>query len=372
MRYGIYMVSSIIRLISFIAFLIFLLPISPILAKIPTIDSFKANPPIHIRSNSITPMGLSPDKIKAIYHLPSSGGSGTIAIIGAYNSSSVEADLNIFSKQFSLPLCTAKNGCFELHKMSSPIRSNSGWATETALDTQWAHAIAPNAKILLVESKSASVKDLLDGISYAKNRSDVVSISMSWGGAEFSGEEKLDSYFQNSKGAVFFASSGDNGTGVQWPAVSPNVIGVGGTTFHFGADGNLTQETAWSGSGGGVSNYISIPNFQQLLNIKISSGKRAVPDVSFGADPNPGFSIYHKGWLNVGGTSAGAPQWAAIHALGKNFSNFSLYHDATGKKYTSYFRDIIKGVNGDCGSQCKAGKSYDTVTGLGSPLTTLY
>ncbi len=346
--------------------------VNPVFARVTSIDNFEARPPIHIRSNSITPNGLSPNQVKSIYHLPLSGGAGTIAIIGAYNSSSVEADLNVFSKQFNLPPCTIKNGCFEIHKMSSSIKPNSGWATETALDTQWAHAIAPNAKILLVETKSASGKDLLAGVSYAKNRNGVVSISMSWGGPEFSGENKLDSYFQSSKGAVFFASSGDNGNGVEWPAVSPNVIGVGGTTFHFGVDGNLTSETAWSGSGGGISNFVPLPSFQLLLKLKSFGTKRAVPDVSFGADPSPGFSIYHNGWLSVGGTSAGAPQWAAIHALGKNFSNTSLYHDAVGKKYASYFRDIIRGVNGDCGNQCQTGKSYDTVTGLGSPLTTLY
>ncbi len=256
--------------------------------------------------------------------------------------------------------------------MVSTIRSNSGWASETALDTQWAHAIAPNAKILLIEAKTASGKDLLQALNYAKNRSDVVSISMSWGGPEFAGEGKLDNNFTSSKGAIFFASSGDNGYGVEWPAVSPNVIGVGGTTFHFDSNGSLISETAWSGSGGGISSFIKSPDFQLAFDAKTFGGKRAVPDVSYGADPNPGFSIYHNGWLSVGGTSAGAPQWAAIHALGKDFSNTRLYHDAQTKRYSSYFRDIIRGVNGDCGSVCKAGKSYDTVTGLGSPLTTLY
>lgn len=339
-------------------------------AKAPALDSFYARPPIHIRSNSTAPQGLTPDQVKKIYHLPGSGGFGTIAIVGAFDDPSAESDLNVFSRQFNLPECTSSNGCFEKHKMSSSIKSDSGWEGETSLDTQWAHAIAPGAKILLVEAKSSGGKDLLSAVDYAKSQRGVVSVSMSWGGGEFAGESSLDSHFKSS-GIVFFASSGDSGFGVEWPAVSPNVIGVGGTTLHFGSGGALVSETAWSGSGGGVSSFISEPTFQKLLNLK-KSGKRAVPDVSFGADPNPGFSIYHNGWMSVGGTSAGAPQWAALHALGKNFTNLSLYKDASSKKYSSYFRDIIRGINGDCGKECKAGKEYDTVTGLGSPLTTLF
>lgn len=344
----------------------------PSLAKMPSIDTFQAKPPIHIRSNTSSPDGLSPAQVKKIYNLPSSGGKGTIAIIAAFDDPTAEQDLAVFDRQFSLSSCSNSNGCFEKHKMSSTVKTDKGWEEETALDTQWAHAIAPKAKILLVEAKSDSGKDLLAAVDYARKREGIVSISMSWGGPEFDGEISLDSHFSSSKGIVFFASSGDNGTGVEWPAVSSNVIGVGGTTLHFNSSGSLTSESAWSGSGGGISNFVSIPTFQQLLNLKLFSGKRAVPDVSFGADPNPGFSIYHNGWMSVGGTSAGSPQWAALHALGKNFTNRSLYKDATSKKYTSYFRDIIRGVNGDCGKQCKAGKSYDTVTGLGSPLTAIF
>jgi hypothetical protein len=96
-------------------------------------------------------------------------------------------------------------------------------------------------------------------------------------------------------------------------------------------------------------------------------GKRAVPDVSYNGDPSSGFAVYHDGWMVVGGTSAGAPQWAAIRALGKTITNTRLYTDAL--KSTGDFRDIFRGSNGDCGTFCTAHKNYDTVTGLGSPLT---
>jgi len=366
------MVSVILR-VSFLSLLgLIFVPylLYPVYAKTSSIDTFEARPPIHIRKSSqINPPGLSPDQVKAMYHLPQSGGSGTIAIIAGYDDPTVENDLNVFSKQFNLPACTSSNGCFEVHKIVSSTKANSGWEGETSLDTQWAHAIAPKAKILLVEAKTAGGKDLLAAVDYARKRADVVSISMSWGGQEFSSEETMDSYFKSSFGAVFFAASGDNGFGVQWPATSVNVIGVGGTTPHF-SNSAVTSETAWLGSGGGISSFVAEPSFQ--LSYGLNSKKRSVPDVAYAADPNPGFSVYHKGWIAVGGTSAGAPQWAALHSLGKDFTILSLYHDASGKKYTSYFRDIIRGLNGDCGTVCKAGKAYDTVTGLGSPLTTLF
>lgn len=338
-----------------------------------TIKEFFARPPIHIKNNSNTPIGLTPEKIKAVYHLPDSGGNGTVAIIDAYDAPTIENDLSIFSKQFHLSTCTIKNGCLEIHKMISGLKKDNGWAGETALDVEWVHAIAPKAKILLVEATSASGENLLKAVDFARNRQDVVAVSMSWGGAEFEAMNKLDNYFVSIYGATFFASSGDNGTGVQWPAVSMNVIGVGGTTLNFNNDGSFKSETAWEGSGGGVSSYVSEPIFQTAYRILKLNRKRAVPDVSYNANPSSGFSVYQNGrWLMVGGTSAGAPQWAALRALGKNITISKLYEDASGPDYASYFRDILKGINGDCKTFCNAKKNYDTVTGLGSPLTYHY
>ncbi len=142
---------------------------------------------------------------------------------------------------------------------------NSGWDTETSLDIEWAHAIAPSAKILLVEAKTQSGANLLAAVDYATSRSDVVAISMSWGGAEFPEETSLDSHFVSKYGAVFFASSGDNGAGASWPASSPDVIGVGGTSLMTRPDGSFAKETAWAGSGGGVSAYEKEPTFPILI-----------------------------------------------------------------------------------------------------------
>lgn len=332
-------------------------------------SNYRGTPPIHVLgAPTKTPTGLTPDEIKKIYGLPESGGHGTIAIIGAYDDASIEADLNAFSKQFNLPTCTSASGCFTKHTMSAKESANSGWALETSLDVEWAHAIAPNAKILLIEATTPSGANLLKAVDYAAAQSDVVAISMSWGGAEFPEEATMDSHFISKSGAIFFASSGDNGTGASWPAASPNVIGVGGTSLTLAANGSVQKETAWSGSGGGISAYEKEPAFQSAYSIPKASGHRAIPDVAYDADPHSGFPIYRLGkWQEVGGTSAGAPQWAAIAALGSGVSLSHVYADKASSG--SYFHDIVSGINGDCGYVCSARAHYDYVTGLGSPRT---
>lgn len=333
-------------------------------------SNFKGKPPIHVYATTKVPVGMTPAEIKKIYGLPASGGTGTIVIVGAYNDATIESDLAVFDAKFGLPDCTTENGCFVRHLMSAKESSNSGWALETSLDVEWAHAIAPGAKIMLVEAATQSGANLLKALDYAASVPDAVAISMSWGGAEFPEELSLDSHFRSVSGAPFFASSGDNGTGASWPASSPYVIGVGGTSLSITASGSLSRETAWTGSGGGVSAYEKEPGFQSDYSIPKAGGMRAIPDVSYDADPASGFPIYHAGkWREVGGTSAGAPQWAAIASLGSGITLARLYADKTGTDNARYFRDIVSGENGDCGYICDARAHYDYVTGLGSPLT---
>lgn len=343
------------------------------------IDSFQAEPLFHAKplaKPSVVPVGTTPTKLRLAYGLGGTGGSGTIAIIDAHDAPTVESDLAAFNSQFGLPACTTVNGCFEKHKMSESIGVSSDWALEAALDVQWSHAIAPGAKILLVEANSASGTDLLNAVNYARNRSDVVAISMSWGGDEFGSEASYESYFTSNFGASFFAASGDSGHGLSWPAVSANVISVGGTKLSYNSRGTkLNAETGWRGSGGGTSRYISAPSRQTAFGVPKSLNKRAVPDVSYNADPSSGFPVYnstpyigYSGWFIVGGTSAGAPQWAAIKALSPNLTANLLYSDAA-KPRQKYLRDITSGNNGSCGFYCSSKKGFDYVTGLGSPLT---
>ena len=340
--------------------------------------SVHAIPPSDIHPLT-SPSGLDPATIRSVYNLPNTGGSGTIAIIDAFDDPNIESDLNVFCQQFGLPTATQAN--FELHKMSSTISpaTTGNWGLEISLDVEWAHAIAPNAKILLVESVTNYTTDFLAAVDYARNRSDVVAISMSWLWPESEIGAYIpdyDSNFTSPYGASFFACTGDTGSEVNWPSVSVNVTAVGGTYLE---STNPVTEVAWSGSGGGLSNYELEPGYQTSYGVPSTNGFRAVPDVSYNASDNSPVSVYdtidYGGWITVWGTSMGAPQWAAIKSLavglnmGGNITNSNLYLTASNPNtYAEDFRDITSGSNGSCGYYCNAHTGYDYVTGLGSPL----
>ncbi len=370
-----------------------------VFAGSPGFDS-EARPPHRVKNAATTsPTGLTPTQIWHAYGFDQIGcgltgttwpnsklcGNGqVIAIVDAYDNPNIESDLATFNKQFGLPPCTKANGCFTKATPQGGPKFDQTWALETALDVQWAHAIAPGAKILLVEAKSSSLSDLLVAVDYAVKQGGVHQVSMSWGASEFSSVSTLDSHFQV-KGVSFFASSGDSGNGAIWPCVSAYVVCVGGTTLNVDSSGNVQSETAWAGSGGGISKYVSEPPYQVSYGIS-SGGKRGVPDVSYDGDPATGVPIYdsagyngQKGWFQVGGTSVGPPHWAALFAIANSgrsapISSTSfgtgtiIYGAATGTNYALNYRDITSGSNGICGSVCNAAKGYDFVTGLGSPL----
>ncbi|HZC28238.1 MAG TPA: hypothetical protein VE269_00755, partial [Gaiellaceae bacterium] len=163
---------------------------------------------------STSPTGLSPATIKSVYSFPTSSTAGattTVAIVDAYDDPNAESDLGVFDSQFGLPACTTGNGCFKKVDQNGGTlypRKDSGWALEISLDVQWAHAIAPGAKILLVEAASNSFADLLAAEDYAKTHAQYV--SNSWGGSESSGESGYDGHFVQ-PGVSFFVSAGDSG-----------------------------------------------------------------------------------------------------------------------------------------------------------------
>jgi subtilase family serine protease len=315
-----------------------------------------------------SPTGLSPATIKSVYAFTtdSAAGSGqTIAIVDAYDDPTAESDLNVFSSQFGLPSCTTANGCFQKVNQDGGTaypRKDAGWALEIALDIEWAHAIAPGAKILLVEASSNSFANLLAAEDYAKTHAQYV--SNSWGAAEFSGENAYDSHFAQS-GVSVFVSSGDSGLPAQYPSASPNVISVGGTTLNF-SDGVFTTETGWSSGGGGCSVYETATSaqagFSEYGQVNCG-GRRATPDVSLDADPASGVSVYdttryqgQAGWFKVGGTSASSPMWAGRAAvLGSVVDASYVYGPGIA------FRDITSGNNG---APCLTG--FDLCTGRGS------
>jgi hypothetical protein len=340
----------------------FFQPVGTISAEQPEDNSLVHPMYISPFAGSSTPIGYNVAQIRTAYNLPSSGGAGTtIAIIDAYDTPNILTYFNAFSSQFGLP--DNSTGDFLVHKMSQSMGTDSGWALETCLDVEWAHAIAPNATILLVEAVNAGDSALLAAVDYATSQPGVVAVSMSWGRVEFSTETSFfyENHF-NKPGITFFASSGDDGMNVLWPAASASVVSVGGTTLKLNPDGTVISETAWSDSSGGVSNYVARPAYQTSYGLTYPN--RAVPDVSYNGNASTGVAVYNGTWWKVGGTSAGAPQWAAIHALGLSSTNNNLYARAK-SAYSSYFRDITSGSNG----AYNASTGYDCVTGLGSPLT---
>jgi subtilase family serine protease len=323
----------------------------------------------HLRPfTSASPTGLSPATIKSAYSFSTSlsAGSGqTIAIVDAYDDPTAETDLTVFSNQYGLPACTTANGCFKkVNQMGGARypRTDGGWALEISLDLQWAHAIAPGAKILLVEANTNSFTNLMAAEDYAGSHASYV--SNSWGGSEFSSEANYDSHFVQS-GVSFFVSAGDAGLPAEYPSASSNVISVGGTTLHFSGS-TLTGETAWSNGGGGCSAYEQAASAQSAFSGygQVScGGKRATPDVSLDADPSSGVSVYdttkyqgQSGWFTVGGTSASSPMWAARSADAGVVANSGYIY---GNSIT--YRDITSGSNG---APCLVG--YDLCTGRGS------
>ena len=342
-------------------------------------DNVNARPPLWsygpVRGTpflATSPGGYTPAKVRHAYGFDQIVGDGTgqtIAIVDAYGNPNAAYDLNVFCSTYGLPAANLT----VYYPSGKPSTFNSGWALETNLDLQWAHAIAPKAKLALVVAKSSSMTYLLSAVDYAVKTVGAKQVSMSWGGSEFSSETSYDSHF-NKAGVSFFASSGDSGAGVMWPAASPYVVSVGGTSLQLDSSGNVTGETAWSGSGGGVSAYETKPSYQNGWQ---AAGTRTVPDVSYNADPYTGYPVYitnynnSTGWITVGGTSAGAPQWAALQALVNAARATSLsgtdgaIYGTASLNYSNAFRDIISGSNG----AYTATTNYDYVTGLGSPWT---
>ena len=314
----------------------------------------------------------------------------TIAIVDAYNDPNISSDLAAFDKQFGLsapPSFTVDN--------LGATTTNAGWALEESLDVEWAHAVAPEANIVLVEASSASLNSLFSAVSFASKLQGVSVVSMSWGTTEFLGESAYDSIFTTPAGhnaVTFVAASGDSGawSGPMYPAVSPNVLAVGGSTLTLAANNTYGSETGWSDSTGGFSGYDSDwryyesePSYQTatLQAAGLSYGVRTTPDVSFNADPNTGVAVYdsipysgQSGWFQVGGTSAAAPAWAGLVAIadqglataGKStLSNTQVQTDLYSLP-SSDFRNITTGFNG-----YSATSGYNLVTGLGTPIANL-
>lgn len=366
----------------------------------------------------------TPAQIRAAYGLPAIpagtsytaaqaaalGAKQTIYIVDAMHNPNIAAELAAFNQRFALPTCTTKavasNATLPLAAPSatscdlSIVYANtagamtstapaydSGWATEIALDVQWAHAIAPLARIVVIEAPDASVNSLTNAVKLANAMGPGV-VSMSFGAPEGSWGSSFDSTF-TATGMSYLAATGDAGMEVEWPSASSNVLAVGGTSLTYSGTGNRS-EVAWSQTGGGISAYIATPKYQANTVPGMGTAvRRTVADVSFNANPstgqyvasiNPGSSTAN--WISAGGTSLSTPQWAGLIAIvnaqrlaaGKALlgaPHTMLYGNvaSVSGNYASAFLDITSGSHGTCAT-CSAKTGYDQATGLGTPNVT--
>ena len=330
----------------------------------------------------LTPSGYGPASLQSAYLLPSStAGSGQrVYVVDAYDDPNAEADLGTYRSQYGLPACTTSNGCFQKLNQSgltSPMPTpNSGWAGEISLDLDMVSAICPNCGITLIESKDAT-NNLFIAVKEAATLG-AKYVSMSWGGPESGAEATYDATYFKPTGVVYTASTGDGDyqAGVIYPATSPSVVAVGGTSLNSAANARGWAETVWNnggsqGTGSGCSSDEAKPAWQSIVSTSVCS-RRADSDVSAVADPYTGVAVYQtyggSGWAVYGGTSASAPIIASTYALAgapaATDKPASYLYAHTGNLF-----DVTSGSNGTCSPTllCTAASGWDGPTGLGTP-----
>jgi hypothetical protein len=341
--------------------------------------------------------GLTPQSLHAAYSLPTetlASSAQTVAVVDAYNDPTAEADLGVYDKQFGLAACTTANGCFrKIDQLgrTSPLPATQGeWATEISLDVQMARAICHSCHVLLVEANSAGYADLGTAVNAAVTAG-ATEISNSYGGPEASYYTSYNAPY-NHPGVVITASSGDCGhfneacqsaNAANFPADSPDVVAVGGTTLT--ESGEHWTSTAWSDGGSGCSQVFTAPLWQTSASGFSSTGcslGRSVADVAAVGDPYTGVDVYDStpasngdatGWGVWGGTSAASPIVAAEFGLAGGahaveYPSAALYSNLGN---SSVLYDVSSGSNGSCASttSCRAAVGFDGPSGVGSPVS---
>ena len=297
----------------------------------------------------------------------------TVAIVDAYDNPNAEADLSAYRARFGLPACTSANGCFRKVNQgggSTPPKANVGWGQEIDLDIQMVSAVCPECKILLVEANSNSFTDLGAAVDQAAALG-ANAISNSYGTtSEFSSEKAYEAYYNHPNIAVT-ASSGDNGYGTSFPAVSRYVVAVGGTRLVSDSSVRGWSESAWSKAGSGCSSLISKPGWQH----DAGCSKRTVADVSAVADPNTGVAVYDSygsaggaNWYVFGGTSVSSPIIASVYALAGNAGSVDyaakLPYASPGLALRRHRRQQRKLRQGESDQQLNDGLSLHRTAGL--------
>jgi len=322
-------------------------------------------------------LGYYPCDLQSAYKLPSNtNGTGkTIAIVDAFDDPNAEADLAVYRTKFGLPSCSTANGCFKKIDQTGGATApppNAGWAQEISLDLDMASATCPNCRILLVEATDNSDTNLFAAVDAAASAAAPFhpsAISNSYGRPEYPTDPSSNIHFTH-PGIAITASSGDGGYGPTYPAASPYLTAVGGTSLYpLNNVARGAYENAWNGAGSGCSLYETKPSFQHDAGCT----KRTIADVSAVADPYTGVSVYdtyqtgRTSWLVFGGTSVSAPIIAGVYALN---GSTTVYDAQSAYLNSTALFDVVGGSNGTCAPLtylCGAVPGYDGPTGLGTP-----
>jgi hypothetical protein len=324
-----------------------------------------------------TPAGFGPSAIQDAYGFQSStaGTRQTVAVVTAYDDPTAETDMGSYRGQFSIPACTTANGCFskvnETGGTSYP-GNPGGWAAATAISLDMISAVCPHCRIVLVEATDSSIGNL----GQAENEAVALGarfVDNTWFTSEATfgtSEPGYDSSYFSHPGVAITAPDGNGGYGTYYPAASPDVIAVGGTTLtQAGGTSRGWTETAWSGSGAGCSPYEAKPSWQT----DTGCSTRMLNDVSAIADPGSPIAIYdtsNNGWATGGGNDVATALVAAAYALagrppaGSSPASFLYAHAG------NLINDITTGSDGTCAPApsyfCAAGAGYDGPTGVGT------
>jgi len=338
------------------------------------------------------PGPFTPAALHAAYALPKTASSAqTVAVVVAYGDPTLGRDLSTFSRRFSLPACTAANGCLrevnqrgQAAPLPTPDPTGGKWTTEAALSTQTVHGICQNCRLLVVEADSEGKTDLAAAVDTAVALG-AREVTTSYVFAEGALDAQLASHYDH-PGVVITAASGDGGFafGTNVPASYPGVVAVGGTNLRLGRAGRWAGESVWSNPDGasasGCSFFTAAPVWQAASARLTGCGAvRTVADVAAAAAP--GAPLYsstaltptgERGWVEAGGTSLASPIVAAVFALAGGVGSgqsaaatlYAHLHSTPGA-----FHDVTSGANGSCSGQaiCRARRGYDGPTGVGTP-----
>ena len=346
----------------------------------------------NVRPNAIpSGNGYGPSQFQAAYGLTTAsaadGAGQTVAVVDAYNDPTAASDLAAYRSAAGLPALTS--GQFTVYNQNgatSPLPAtpptSDDWTLEESLDVDMVSAICPLCKIDLVEATNDSGNGLYVAENTAATTLGAKYISNSWGGSETSTDLTYDSEYFGHSGVVYTASAGDNSynAGVIYPATSPNVVGVGGTSLSTASNARGWTEKVWytnsnEGTGSGCSSNEPQPSWQKAVSSLAAACSHKVDnDVAADADPATGAAVYdtsngNGGWNEVGGTSQSSPMIAAVFALAGNNGNGGNNAADSIYTHTGNLYDVTTGSNGSCSSSilCTAATGYDGPTGWGTP-----